>query len=523
MSDEVGFLSESENSRWLASATGQLRVWWCTTCARRLHPICEHCPQCGSGALDEVDVTGKGTVAAYTVTPGGAHHQTRILVVVALDEDSQIRLTVSLDDTRPEQVAVGLPVQVTVEQIERTWVARCRPRPGPRRAVPSPAPAFDNGVPRAPGRRIEHKIEHKVAFTGIGRSPIAPRLPYPSSVLSARASLAAIADAGLRASDIDGVCAFPGSTGLPGVSSGGIRGLEQALRLSPSWHCAGQEGSGAVVNAMLAVASGLCRHVLCFASTSGEDRATEDPPAGTLSSDDQAALAASEYLARYRVSREALGWVAIAARRHAGRNPDALRRTPIDMASYLSADLVALPLGELDRGIACDGAVAVVISAVECAEQCPHQPVLLDAIGSRHSPNQLCDAGLAAYWRVAQQPSGHMWRRATIDRNDVDFIAVNDAFTVDTLCWLEALGFCGPGDAATFVDGARRIGPDGVLPVNPHGGQLTAGSTSLDNLHETVLQLRGHAEGRQIQNARVAVASSGGAKSVSSLLLFTEH
>jgi acetyl-CoA acetyltransferase len=334
--------------------------------------------------------------------------------------------------------------------------------------------------------------------------------------------VAAIADAGLRPSDIDGVCGVPGATGLPGVSSGGIRGLEQALGLSPSWHCAGQEGSGAVVNAVLAVASGLCQHVLCFASTSSADRTSVVGSTEALSPDDQAALAASEYLARYHVGREALGWVAIAARRHAERNPDALRRTPIDMASYLSFDPVASPLGELDRGIRCDGAVALVISAVERAAHCSHRPVLLDAIGTRQSPSQFCDAGLAGYWQVAQQPAAHMWRRATIDREDVDFIAVNDAFTVDTLRWLEALGFCEPGDAARFVDGGRRIGPDGVLPVNPHGGHLTAGSTGLDNLHETVLQLRGHAEGRQIQNARVAVASSGGAESVSALL-FTDR
>lgn len=368
------------------------------------------------------------------------------------------------------------------------------------------------------------RFEHSVALTGIGRSIIDRQPPPDASAQALEATQTAINDAGLEPADIDGVCGVPGATGLPGISAGGFRELEQSLGLRPTWHCAGRESAGpagAVVDAMLAVASGLCRHVLCFAVTSAtrDVRGTGDEE---LSPAARAALAASEYLARYGADRESLGWVAIAARRHAERNPDALCREPIDMAGYLSAASVSSPLGVLDCGVASDGAVALVISAADRAEDGRHRPVWVDAVGTRHTPDPGRRVGLASHERVLGEPAAHLWSRATITRQDVDFLTVDDTFTLDTLCWLEALGFCGPGEAPQFVAGARRIGPDGVLPVNPHGGQLSGGhGGAYDNLYETVLQLRGGAEVRQIPSARVGLACGGDGHAANAMLLHT--
>ncbi|GAA5161648.1 hypothetical protein GCM10023321_46230 [Pseudonocardia eucalypti] len=377
--------------------------------------------------------------------------------------------------------------------------------------------------------RFEHsRFEHSVALTGIGRSVTGRRRPPGPSARALEATQTAIIDAGLEPADIDGVCGVPGATGLPGISTGGFRELEQSLGLRPTWHCTGREGAGpagAVVDAMLAVATGLCRHVLCFTVTSAAtpDRlSVRGTDGGSLSPAGRAALAASEYLARYGADRKALGWVAIAARRHAGRNPDALCREPIDMEGYLSAASVSSPLGVLDCGVASDGAVALVISAADRAEDGRHRPVWVDAVGTRHAPGPDREAGLDRHRRVLAEPAEHLWSRATITRHDVDFLTVDDTFTLDTLCWLEALGFCEPGEAPEFVAGARRIGPDGVLPVNPHGGQLSGGhGGAFDNLYETVLQLRGGAEVRQIPSARVGVACSGDGRSANAMLLHT--
>jgi acetyl-CoA acetyltransferase len=93
---------------------------------------------------------------------------------------------------------------------------------------------------------------------------------------------------------------------------------------------------------------------------------------------------------------------------------------------------------------------------------------------------------------------------------DVDFACLYDGFTHITLSWLEALGFCGIGEAGDFIDGGWRIGPGGELPLNPHGGQLAAGRLhGLAHLCEAVQQLRGECDERQVADARVAVVTNG--------------
>jgi acetyl-CoA acetyltransferase len=86
--------------------------------------------------------------------------------------------------------------------------------------------------------------------------------------------------------------------------------------------------------------------------------------------------------------------------------------------------------------------------------------------------------------------------------------------------WLEALGFCGPGEATDFLDGGRAIGLDGVLPLNPHGGQLSAGRLhGFGHVREAMLQLRRQAGDRQVADADVAVVTTGGGAPGGALLL----
>jgi acetyl-CoA acetyltransferase/uncharacterized OB-fold protein len=495
---------------------GQLWLGWCAVCARHLHPSREHCPYCDSTDLGHVRASGEGITVACTVEPGRLGGEAQAIVVVALTVDPSVRLTAPLADCPEERITVGLPVGMHFDRVGTDWVARFRPRPGQAGRF-GPRETSRAAVAKMRGSRFEDRV----AITGIGRSPLGPEAPCPAATMALHASRAAITDAGLHPGEIDGVCAFPGAEGLPGVSSGGIRELEQSLGLRPSWHCAGRESSGpagAIVDSMLAVASGLCRHVLCF--TVGVRGPAPEPADASLSGTARVALAASEYLGRYGVGREALGWVAIAARRHAERNPDARRREAIDMSSYLAAGPVSAPLGALDCGLASEGAVAVVVSAADRATHGPSQPVWVDAVGTRRRSLPPWEVGLDSYRAVAELPAAHLWSRARRPREDVDFIAVDDPFTLSTLCWLEALGFCGPGEAADFVAGGWRIGPDGVLPVNPHGGLLGGGSSgNYDNFYEAVSQLRGGADGRQILSARVAVACAADTQTATAMLL----
>ncbi len=116
--------------------------------------------------------------------------------------------------------------------------------------------------------------------------------------------------------------------------------------------------------------------------------------------------------------------------------------------------------------------------------------------------------------------AAELWSRTDLTPSDVDVAELYDGFTFLTIAWLEALGFCGEGEAGPFVEGAERIALDGQLPVNTYGGQLSAGRMhGYWVLHEACLQLRGEAGERQVKNAEVAAVSNGGGPIAGCMLL----
>ncbi|WP_427925095.1 thiolase C-terminal domain-containing protein [Streptomyces sp. cg40] len=523
---------------WTSGADGTLRVLRCTGCARLLHPAVEFCPDCGAGEPVVASVSGQGTVVACTLDRHPFSPEfppPYVVAVVALAEDPRIRLTTNVVGCDPEDVTVGLAVRVRFARVDDVWLPLFEPSTAVVAPVALPEPSV---TVRRPATR--ERFERRVALTGVGRSVFGRRLGRTPLALQVEACRAALDDCGLTASDIDGVCAYPGTIGLPGVSEGGVRGLEQALELRPSWHCGAAEvpgQAGAVVSAMLAVAAGLCRNVLCFTTVStaavprlrsGGGRVGGEGqwrlPFGAVSPAHWVALYASQYLARYRVGRDALGWVAISARRHAARNADALHRDLLDMESYAAARTITTPFGLFDCDVPCDGAVAVVVSALDQARDLRRPPVRVEAVGTQLTDPQSWDQGTLTHQPGLFGPAAHLWSRTDLRQGDVDVALLYDGFTFNVLCWLEALGFCGIGEAGDFVVGAERIGPGGSLPVNPHGGQLTTGrSNGFGQLAEAVAQLRGQAGARQVPGAEVALATSGGGIPAGCLLLTTDR
>ena len=120
-------------------------------------------------------------------------------------------------------------------------------------------------APRPPA--TGDRFEHRAVLSGVGRSAIGRRLMVDPLSLTVDACLAAVADAGLTLDDIDGLSTYPGGPAGMGMSEGGVTAVEEALRLHPTWINGGGDlpgPGGSVIAAMLAVAAGLCRHVLCF-------------------------------------------------------------------------------------------------------------------------------------------------------------------------------------------------------------------------------------------------------------------
>jgi acetyl-CoA acetyltransferase len=331
-----------------------------------------------------------------------------------------------------------------------------------------------------------------------------------------------------------------------GLSEGGITGLTEALRLTPTWVNGAREVPGqigSITAGMLAVAAGLCRHVLCFRTVwesshsalvrSGQwepdsGRATGmmewRAPFGAVSAAQWIGCNASHYLHRYGVGREALGAIAVTARAGAARNPEALYRDPLTIDDYFAARMITTPFGLYDCDVPCDGAVAVIVSAIETAADRPKPPVLVESVGTAILERLSWDQDTLTHTPQSRGPSAHLWTRTDLTQDDVDVALLYDGFTFNALSWLEGLGFCAPGEATDFIAGGKTIALDGELPLNPHGGQLSAGRLhGYGFVREAILQLRGEAHGRQVEDAGLAVVTAGGGVPSGAMLLKRAH
>jgi acetyl-CoA acetyltransferase len=380
-------------------------------------------------------------------------------------------------------------------------------------------------------------LEKRCAVSGIGQSAVGRRLGRSGLDLTVEAALAAIVDAGLAVADIDGVATWPGEMASPpGMSPTGVFELKDALRLQLNWFSGGGESPGqlgCVINACAAVACGLATHVLCFrtvtettsqtlarrASVQGSDggRVTGlmqwAVPFKAYSSANWTGLFAQRHFDTYGTTREQLAWIALNQRRNAGLNPKAVYRAPLTLADYLSARMIASPLCLFDCDVPVDGSTAIIVSRLDAAGDLRKKPIRFEAIGSAHRSRFSWDQGEDLATQQALRDSARMmWQRTDLKPGDVDVAQVYDGFSITALNWLEELGFCGIGEGGAFVEGGGRIALEGELPVNTHGGQLSAGRThGFGFLHEACVQLWGEGGERQVGgNPQVAVAAAGG-------------
>ena len=337
---------------WTSGADGVLRIQGCDDCGTLVHPPVPICPRCRSRAWAPVAVSGRATVVGFTVN---AHPwlptlpPPYVIANVALEEDAGVRLTTNVVGCEPSDVHIGQEVAVRFEHHDDVWLPLFEPTGGPDALDRVPAPS----VP-APRRALsQDRFEERAVLSGVGRSAIGRRLLVDPLSLTVDACLAAVADAGLQLEDIDGLSTYPGAGGM-GMSEGGVSAVEDALRLHPTWINGGGDlpgPGGSVIAAMLAVASGLCRHVLCFRTVwestfaalrlggGGGGRASGwmqwRAPFGAMSAANWIGMNANQYLHRYGATREMLGWIAINGRTNAARNPVAIYRDPMTMDDYL--------------------------------------------------------------------------------------------------------------------------------------------------------------------------------------------
>jgi acetyl-CoA acetyltransferase len=310
-----------------------------------------------------------------------------------------------------------------------------------------------------------------------------------------------------------------------------------ALGMKPTWVGASTEGHAhmsAIISAIQAIACGLCRHVLVFRTVAqatarlrsksstllgggGESASRpEGPnswylPFGAVSPVNMWALYAQAYFSKYGATAKQLGAIAVNGRLMAALNPNAIYRKLLTLDDYLTSRVISSPLRLYDCDTHIDGSTALVLSHRDAARDLPRRPIAIEAMGM-----SIGGVGVGLHTGdfttlPADKAGDMLWSRTDLKPRDVDVAQIYDGFSILTLLWLEALHFCGRGEAAAFVEGGSRIGLRGELPLNTSGGQLSAGRFhGYGHTYEACLQLWGLAGDRQVQDADVCVVSNGG-------------
>ncbi|MGD3105179.1 lipid-transfer protein [Streptomyces sp. YGL11-2] len=346
----------------------------------------------------------------------------------------------------------------------------------------------------------------RAAIAGIGATEFSKDSGRSELKLAVEAVHAALDDAGLTPADADGLVTFTMDTN-PEITVAQAAGMGE-LSFFSRVHYGGGAACATVLQAALAVATGLAEVVVCYRAFNersgrrfGSGVQQREPsaegtalgwnlPFGLLTPASWVAMAAQRYLHTYGLTPDAFGHVAVTDRRHAARNPAAyFHGKPITLADHAASRWIVEPLRLLDCCQETDGAQAIVVTSAERARDLPHPPALITAAaqGAGRAQEQMTSfyrddlTGLPEMNVVARQ----LWRTSGLTPADIDVAILYDHFTPFVLMQLEEFGFCGPGEAAGFVAADS-------LPLNTHGGQLgEAYLHGMNGIAEAVRQLRG--------------------------------
>jgi len=358
------------------------------------------------------------------------------------------------------------------------------------------------------------------AIVGVAESDLGQVADGMSVIdLMAQGTRRALDDCGLSLKDIDGLFCATAQSRLS------VLGFAEYLGIDPKFIGSTIVGGSSfefhVAHAMGAIALGLCNVALiAYGSTQrtiGRKQASVretnpyETPFKPFLPSSAYALAASRHMHEFGTTREQLAAVAVAAREWALLNPKAWEKKPLTIADVLSSRMVSYPFTVRDCCLVTDGGGAVIVTSAERARSLKKPPAYVLGCGQSvthaniTSMPDLTVTGALASGKAAYAMAG-------LGPADIDAVELYDAFTINTILFLEDLGFCKKGEGGAFVSNGR-IAPRGGLAVNTNGGGLSychPGMYGLLLLIEAVRQLRGECGERQVKDCAVAMAHGNG-------------
>jgi len=361
----------------------------------------------------------------------------------------------------------------------------------------------------------------EIAIVGAAESTRIGTVPDMAQImLHADAALNAMADAGLKPGDIDGVaCVGPM---MP-------QQIAHYLGITPKW----VDGTGVggcsfmlhVRHAAAAIHAGYCRTVLITHGESGKSRVNGTPrpaepqslngqfeaPFGPMGPPTLFPIPVLRYMKTYGVTHEQMAQVAVVQREWAAKNPRAAFKDLITIDDVLNSKMIAYPFRLLQCCLVTDGGGALILTSSDRAKDFPAKPCYI--LGSGESVettmvSQMEDFTSSRAFRVAGPEA---FRMAGIKHSDVDHLMIYDAFAHLPMYGLEDLGFVKRGEAKDFI-WERNTAPGGKLPINTNGGGLSythTGMYGMFALQESVRQVRGTAPA-QVPNVKISVAHGVG-------------
>ena len=356
-----------------------------------------------------------------------------------------------------------------------------------------------------------------IAQTKVGKVP--EMSDYGLQVLAAKMALD---DAGLKASDINGMITHSHMLGGVRVHHQRVAqrlGLDTTFGLSVS--SGGATSCMMIQLAAAAIDAGYCKTVLCVHGDKSLTRAgnTHDaepefgPEFGYFSAAANHAFGLTRHMHEYGTTHDHLGAIAVACRKHAQLNPEAQIRKPMTLEDYHRSPWVVWPYHVLDCCLRSDGAAAIIVTAAERARDLKKKPVYVMGMGRANNSR-------GPFWGDHMTETGgkesgaQAFQMAGVSPRDVDVAQIYDCFTYIALVTLEDYGFCKKGEGGPFVTGGR-IELGGELPMNTAGGMLSEGYVEgMLQIVEAVRQLRGDCGVRQVKDAEVGIVSGNGGNAV---------
>ena len=337
--------------------------------------------------------------------------------------------------------------------------------------------------------------------------------------LCAQGISGALADCGLAMKDVDGLfCAMT-------QQRMSIISLIEYLGIQPKFIGSSMTGGSSfefhVAQAAAAIEAGLCSvAVIAYGSTQrsvGRKQASQrevnpyETPFKPFLPTSAYALAASRHMHQYGTTRENLAEVAVAARKWAQLNPVAWEKKPLTVADVLKARMISHPFTVRDCCLVTDGGGAIVMTSAARAKSLKKPPAYV--LGCGHGVTHMNISSMPDLTITGAKQSGEVaYKMAKLSAKDCDMVQLYDAFTINTILFLEDLGFCKKGEGGAFVSNGN-IAPGGGLPVNTNGGGLSychPGMYGLFVLIEGVRQLRGECGERQVKKHDVAMVHGNG-------------